>query len=57
MRTAVAVLAKLEPKLYGKRDEVLDLLGWGNEDRWELGTEEEFVTSVRGAGKVDAKRP
>jgi hypothetical protein len=57
VRTAVAVLAKLEPKLYGKRDEVLDLLGWGNEDRWELGSEEEFVTSVREAGKVDAKKP
>jgi len=57
VRTAVAVLAKLEPKLYGKRDEVLDLLGWGNEGRWELGSEEEFVTSVREAGKVDAKKP
>lgn len=55
VRTAVAVLAKLEPKLYGKRDEVLDLLGWGNEDRWELGSEEEFVTCVREAGKVDSK--
>lgn len=56
IRAAVAVLAKLEPKLYGKRDEVLDLLGWGNEGRWELGSEEEFVASVRDAGKVDAKR-
>lgn len=55
-RAAVAVLSKLEPKLYGKRDEVLDLLGWGNEGRWELGSEEEFVAAVRDAGKVDAKK-
>jgi hypothetical protein len=55
-RAAVAVLTRLEPKLYGKRDEVLDLLGWGNEGRWELGSEEEFVAFVRDAGKVDAKR-
>jgi hypothetical protein len=55
-RAAVAILSRLEPKLYGKRDEVLDLLGWGNEGRWELGSEEEFVAAVRDAGKVDAKR-
>ena len=55
-RAAVAVLSRLESKLYGKRDEVLDLLGWGNEGRWELGSEEEFVAAVRDAGKVDAKK-
>ena len=54
-RAAVAVLTRLESKLYGKRDEVLDLLGWGNEGRWELGSEEEFVAAVRDAGKVDTK--
>lgn len=56
IRAAVAVLAKLEPKLYGQREEVLNILGWGNEGRWELGSEEEFVTAVRDAGKVDGKK-
>lgn len=56
VRAAVAILAKLEPKLYGGRDEVLDLLGWGFEGRWELGSEEEFVAAVREAGKVDGGR-
>lgn len=56
VRSAVAVLAKLEPKLYGGRNEVLELLGWGFEGRWELGSEEEFVESVREAGKVDSRK-
>lgn len=29
VRTAVAVLGKLEPTLYGNREEVLGILGWG----------------------------
>ncbi|KAM0721836.1 hypothetical protein Q7P37_002761 [Cladosporium fusiforme] len=56
VRSAVAVLAKLEPKLYGAREEVLDLLGWGFEGRWELDSEEDFVNSVREAGKVDTRK-
>lgn len=55
VRAAVAVLGRLEGKLYGTREEVLDLLGWRNEKRWDLGNEEEFIAAVREAGKVDSK--
>ncbi|KAK5719974.1 hypothetical protein LTR15_007247 [Elasticomyces elasticus] len=54
VRAAVAVLGRLESKLYGSKEEVLDLLSWRNEKRWEVGTEEDFVKAVRDAGKVDA---
>ncbi|TKA71880.1 hypothetical protein B0A55_06334 [Friedmanniomyces simplex] len=55
VRAAVAVLGRLESRLYGSKEEVLELLGWGNGGRWEVGGEEEFVSAVRDAGKVDAK--
>ncbi|KAK5122387.1 hypothetical protein LTR85_003971 [Meristemomyces frigidus] len=55
VRAAVAVLARLEPKLYGCKEEVLDLLSWRNEKDWDIGTEEEFIKAVREAGKVDGK--
>jgi hypothetical protein len=53
IRTAVAVLGKLEPKLYGTKEQILDVLGWRNEGTLDLGTEEDFVKAVRDAGKVD----
>lgn len=56
IRAAVAVLGRLEGKLYGSREEILELIGWCNEKKWEVGSEEEFVTAVREAGKVDGKR-
>lgn len=55
VRAAVAVLGKLEGKLYGSRHEILDLIGWRNEKGWDLGSEEEFISAVREAGKVDHK--
>lgn len=55
VRAAVAVLGRLERRLYGSREEILDVISWRNEKRWDLGPEEEFITAVREAGKVDAK--
>ncbi|OQO08842.1 hypothetical protein B0A48_05732 [Cryoendolithus antarcticus] len=52
VRGAVAVLCKLESKLYGSREEVLDLLSWRHEGRWALGSEDDFMKSVREAGKM-----
>ena len=54
IRAAVAVLGRLESKLYGSKEEVLNLLSWRNDKTWDLGTEEEFIKAVRDAGKVDA---
>jgi hypothetical protein len=53
IRAAVAVLGRLEGRLYGGREEVLDVVGWRNENGLDLGTEEEFVKALREAGKVD----
>lgn len=53
MRTAVAVLAGLEGKLYGTREEVLGMLGWGGKGglRAEGDEVENFMGKVRAAGK------
>lgn len=56
IRAAVGVLGKLEGKLYGSKEEVLGLIGWMNENKWEVGNEEEFIEAVREAGKVDGRR-
>ncbi|MCL4551946.1 MAG: hypothetical protein M1305_00095 [Candidatus Marsarchaeota archaeon] len=56
IRSAVAALGRLEGKLYGSREEILGLIGWCNEKKWELGSEDEFIMAVREAGKVDGKR-
>jgi hypothetical protein len=53
IRAAVAILGRLESKLYGGREEILELIGWQNERRWDLGSEDEFMSAVREAGKVD----
>ena len=55
IRAAVAVLGRLEGKLYGTHDEVLDALSWRNVARWDVGSEEDFIKAVRDAGKVDGK--
>jgi hypothetical protein len=52
-RAAVAVLCKLEPKLYGQREEILDVISWRNERKWDVGSEDEFMKAVRDAGKVE----
>ena len=51
IRTAVAVLAALESRLYVGKEEVLDLLGWDARIEWRLGGLEEFMARVRSAGK------
>lgn len=51
IRTAVAILGKLESKLYGTREEVLDVL----RGRWDVGNEDDFMLAVRSAGKEDRK--
>lgn len=57
IRTAVAVMTVLEGRLYGTKEEVMELLGWSavcNEKReWRLGTEDDFMVKVRSAGKVE----
>ena len=52
VRAAVAALGQLEPRLRGSSAEVLGLLGWGaDQGVWDVGSEEEFMTAVRSAGK------
>ncbi|KAI9832403.1 MAG: hypothetical protein M1819_004391 [Sarea resinae] len=55
MRTAVGILGKLEGRLYGSREEVLAVLGWDNKETFDLGSEDEFLTWVRSAGKEERK--
>ena len=55
IRTVVAVLGRLERRLYGTREEILDVVSWRNEKHWDLGPAEDFIKAVREAGKVDAK--
>ena len=50
VRGAVGVLAGLEGSLYGDREEVLKLLGWGGVG-WEVVGVDAFIKRVRGAGK------
>ena len=57
IRTAIAVLAALEGRLYGTREEVLDLLGWGGvRAELDLGDEETFMARVREAGKMERRK-
>lgn len=56
IRTAVAVLGSLEGKLYGGKEEVLNVLGWRGgvgRDKWDVGGEENFMAHVREVGKED----
>jgi hypothetical protein len=55
IRSAVAVLGCLESKLYGTKDEVLNIISWRCENMWDLGDEEVFVGAIREAGKVDGR--
>ncbi|WPH03796.1 Hypothetical protein R9X50_00667900 [Acrodontium crateriforme] len=53
IRSAVAVLCRLEHRLYGDRKAILDVLGWGAQGMLPVGTEDEFIKAVREAGKID----
>lgn len=55
VRAAIGVLMVLESRLYGSRDEVVGMLGWGAK-QWKLGEEEEFMKIVRAAGKEEVGR-
>lgn len=55
IRAAVGVLGILEPRMYGSKEEILGLVGWRCEERWEVGGEEEVLRAVREAGKVDVE--
>ncbi|GME28365.1 TBC domain-containing protein [Neofusicoccum parvum] len=54
VRAAVGVLDALEGRLYGSKEEVLDLLGWSAKKEWEVKDEDSFMRGVRNAGKVDS---
>jgi hypothetical protein len=54
VRATVGILSRLEGRLYGTRDEVLDILGWNPTPAWDLGTEDDFMKAVRSAGKADS---
>jgi len=57
VRTAVGLLARLEGRLYGTREEILEALGTGDgtNGTWDLGGEEVFMGCVREMGKVDGE--
>lgn len=50
VRAAVGMLSLLESRLYGDRDEVLKLFGWGAE-RWTM-LDDEVMMATREAGKA-----
>ena len=51
VQAAVAVLARLEGKLYGSKEEILDVLVRGGV--YELGREDEFMRCVREMGQTE----
>lgn len=57
LRTAVAVLSRLENRLYGSKEEILSILGWQSTVQWgvDLGDAEEWTLAMREAGKADRK--
>lgn len=53
IRACVGTLAKLEGRLYGTREEVLELLGSAKGEPWDLGKEDDFMDVMREMGKVE----
>lgn len=62
VRAAVAMVGSLESRLYGNREEVLGVLGWGDEGKiggergWDVGGEDSFMARVRWVGKEERGR-
>jgi hypothetical protein len=57
VRTAAAGLGVLEGKLYGNREEVLSVVGWGGTGWAGCGVGvEDFIRAVRSVGKDDKGR-
>ncbi|KAH7062335.1 rab-GTPase-TBC domain-containing protein [Macrophomina phaseolina] len=54
VRAAVGILDSLEGRLYGTREEILDLLGWNAKNEWCIKDDDAFMRGVRNAGKVDS---
>lgn len=54
VRTAIGILTVLEPQLYGTKEEVVRLLGW-RAKTWKLGKEDDFLETVRSAGKEEVE--
>lgn len=52
VRAAVGVLMAMESRLYGSREEVLRILGWGK-GRWEVSGDDAFMDVIRAAGKEE----
>ncbi|KAF2098999.1 hypothetical protein NA57DRAFT_39778 [Rhizodiscina lignyota] len=57
VRAAVAVLSRLENRLYSSREEILSILGWDSPLEWgeHLGDAEDWTLAMREAGKADKK--
>ncbi|TID27303.1 TBC domain-containing protein [Venturia nashicola] len=53
VRACLGTLAKLEGRLYGSREEILDLLGSARGAPWDLGKEEEFMELMREMGRYE----
>lgn len=56
VRTAVAIMAVLESKLYGDQHDVLRILGW-NAGILPLGKDDDFIAAVRSAGREETPAP
>lgn len=60
VRAAIAVLSRLENKLYSSRQDVLALLGWESAafERWsgsDLGDVQQWMMAMKEAGKIDKR--
>jgi hypothetical protein len=53
IRASVGTLAKLEGRLYGSREEILELLASAKGVPWDLGRDDEFMSVMREMGKVE----
>lgn len=53
VRACLGTLAKLEGRLYGSREEILELLGSAKGAPWDLGKEEEFMELMREMGRYE----
>lgn len=54
VRACLGTLANLEGRLYGSREEILELLGSAKGPPWDLGKEEEFMELMREMGRYEA---
>ncbi|QDS67469.1 hypothetical protein FKW77_000887 [Venturia effusa] len=53
VRACVGTLAKLESRLYGSREEILELLGSARGGPWDLGKEDDFMELMREMGRYE----